>query len=114
MPEYERTTCPDTVIVARTTSADGQPVVHYWNQRSDEHYEVTGTCIACGACEVGNADPWLAWRGPVGTPGACVDVRREQGLPVLDSPMRPELCAELAPPCTLTGQYVTPPPAPAE
>jgi hypothetical protein len=79
----------------------GLGYVVYRGIRGDR-WRMDGVCNCCGACEVGANTPRKQWLGPVGSPGACVDVR---GMDRLDDPMRPEAAAKL-PTCTLRGVYL--------
>ena len=78
-----------------------------------ETWEITGTCNACGECEVGAVDTYYAdtielhyqiWTGvPVGEPGACFDSRFGSRL---DIPVRPELTDKMDC-CVLSGRYLS-------
>lgn len=83
-----------------------------------EKWQITGTCSACGECEVGADDTYYEddtesrrqiikyyqnWTGvPVGQPGACLDNRYGSRL---DIPVRPEISQHYAN-CTLSGTYL--------
>ena len=105
---------PDVVITARGTDSAGVAFVRYARaSRPSEAWTVRGTCNRCGLCEVGvdaGDPPYLTWRGPVGTPGAVIDLRVAQGR--ADVPVGPTFTRDMrqmaraiglaANPCTLT------------
>jgi hypothetical protein len=72
--------------------------VRYRALADGECWEIHGICIACGACEVGNDNLNLEWRGEVGEPGACIDLKFASRL---DIPMRAGGPEKLAPHCSL-------------
>lgn len=93
---------PFIVIVDQSETPEKRVV--YQTTDGAETWEITGTCSACGACEVGavNAD-YQIWTGvPVGQPGACLDSRFGTRP---DIPVRPELTIKFAS-CTLKGKYL--------
>lgn len=101
--------------------AEGRIVYH---SVTGENWEITGTCNACGECEVGADDTYYTeplepdfnkpigkrttshyhiWTGtPVGQAGACLDSRFGYRL---DIPVRPELTQKM-PNCVLSGRYL--------
>lgn len=83
-----------------------------------EKWKITGTCIACGECEVNANDVYFEendnekvlqkknyqiWTNvEIGKPNACLDTRFGKRL---DIPVRPELSAKFSN-CTLKGEYL--------
>jgi hypothetical protein len=107
------TTDPNIFIIEQTP---GRVV---YETTTGEKWEILGTCIACGACEVGAVDKYYTedperprqliehsyqeWTGvSVGQPGACLDSRFGTRP---DLPVRPEISSHF-PTCTLSGNYI--------
>jgi hypothetical protein len=95
----EPTVDPTCWITGRGRLPDGTAWVDYATRA--ERWRIYGTCICCGACEVGSVGRPLLWTGiPIGEPGACLDIAFEQRP---DVPVRPEIAQ--FPSCSLWGEY---------